>query len=55
MSEASPQRPKCPMCAAPAELKEVLRRDDHLHYFFRCLVCTVVFPVVQLIKARETK
>ena len=53
MPEANLHAPKCPMCAGDAELKEVLRREDHLHSFFRCRVCTVIFPVVELIKKRE--
>ena len=41
--------PKCPICAGASELKQVLRFDSEYHFFFRCVVCTTVFPIVEQI------
>jgi hypothetical protein len=39
--------PPCPVCAGMSELKQILRREHEYHCFFRCVVCTVIFPVVE--------
>jgi hypothetical protein len=45
--------PQCPVCGGASELKQVLRFDQEYHLFYRCLVCTAVFPVVEPIGRRE--
>ncbi len=50
-----PQRPppQCPMCAGATRLKEVLRHRNGLHYSFRCVVCEVIIPVVELLRGPQ--
>jgi hypothetical protein len=39
-----------PGLGGASELKQVLRRDNEYQMFFRCLICTAVFPIVQAIE-----
>jgi hypothetical protein len=43
--------PPCPMCSGASRLKEVLPHRDGLHYFFKCLVCAVEYPVIEADKS----
>ena len=38
--------PPCPLCAGVTHLKEMWRHENGLHYFFKCIECSVEYPVV---------
>jgi hypothetical protein len=43
------------MCAGATELKQTLRHERDTHYFFRCVVCTVIHPVIKPIGEEPQK
>ena len=53
VQQTEEQSPPCPMCSGTTALKETLQHQNGMHYFFKCLVCAVEYPVVRLLGERR--
>jgi len=45
--------PRCPTCSGATELKQILRHEKETHYFFRCVACTLVYPVIKVLGGED--
>ena len=45
MSEV--QKPPCPVCSREMLLKQIFRQQPFDHYVFKCMHCSLEYPVVQ--------
>ena len=39
--------PPCPLCSAMSRIKELWQLQECFHFFFKCVECETVYPVIR--------